>query len=777
MNSLCYDPLPMPPPFSLNCPIEELYKYKLARFGQTLSHKLALEVASHFGKKDYRNPTVEDLLSYLPLRYEDRSNPAQISDLAEGMEASLELVVKVAGGYQVRSRRTSGRSQLFIFEVTATDPGRTGRPVVVWWFVSGTHAHDIIDYYNKRFTSGARFITFGKWEWDKRRASFALRLNKPADELEMLPAAPGRETEKATVAEDSKTNEKFELDTLDAGDPSLAVIHTGRRVPVYRKLGEFSSKRVREIIHAVLARLPDSAFPESLPPDLLQRQKLIARAAAMRQIHFPPETTLLALYDQARSPAHLRLIFEDLFWVALAICLKRGKRVKEKKGAVIKLDQATKLRIGSVLPFKLTDAQRRVVKEIFRDLKSDAPMNRLLQGDVGSGKTIVALIAMLATMESGYQTALMAPTEILAEQHARHIKRLLAKSPYRVELLTGSLRAAEKRRLQVELSAGEVHLCIGTHAMIQDAVSFKNLGLAVIDEQHRFGVMQRAELRARGFNPDVLVMSATPIPRSLTMTIYGDLDVSVIDEMPPGRTPVETRVFSEEQRPEVKELISRELKAGRQVYVVYPLVEESEKMDLKDATQRYEYLRDKVFRKSSVGLVHGKMKAADKEEVMLRFVAGEIQILVSTTVIEVGVDVPNASVMIVEHAERFGLSQLHQLRGRVGRGAEKSYCVLLTSNKKSTLANERLGIMEKTNDGFVIAEKDLELRGPGELLGTRQSGLPEFRVANIVRDQQFLQAARKEAEFYLAQGEKASETVKMIERIKADARFGLAAVG
>ena len=767
----------MPHPFSLNTPIAELYQYRLARFGQTLSLNLAREVASHFGEKDYRDATVEDLLNYLPMRYEDRSNPAHIRDLADGMEASLDLAVKVAGGYQVRNRRSFGRSRLFIFEVTATDPDRTGRPVVVWWFVSGAHAHDIIDYYTKRFTRGARFITFGRWEWDKRRATFALRLNKPADELEMLPAAPGPANDDTEGVGENKANEAIGLDTVDSGDPALAVIHTGRRVPIYRKLGEFSSKRVREVIHAVLSLLPDSAFPETLPADLRQRKKLIARAAAVRQIHFPPEDTPLAPYDQARSPAHLRLIFEDFFWVALGISLKRGKRTKETKGVVIKLDQATKLRIGSVLPFKLTDAQRRVVKEIFRDLKSDVPMNRLLQGDVGSGKTIVALIAMLATMENGYQTALMAPTEILAEQHARNIKRLLAKTPYRIELLTGSLRGAEKRKLPVDLSAGEIHACIGTHAIIQDAVSFKNLGLAIIDEQHRFGVMQRAELRARGFNPDVLVMTATPIPRSLTMTIYGDLDVSVIDEMPPGRTPVETRVFGEEQRREVKELISREVGAGRQVYVVYPLVEESEKMDLKDATQRYEYLRDKVFPKSSVGLVHGKMKTADKEQVMRRFVAGEIQILVSTTVIEVGVDVPNASVMIVEHAERFGLSQLHQLRGRVGRGAEKSYCVLLTSDKRTSVANERLGIMAETNDGFVIAEKDLELRGPGELLGTRQSGLPEFRVANIVRDQQFLEGARKEAEFYLAKGEQSPETSKMIERIKTDARFGLAAVG
>lgn len=765
----------MPASFSLKTQIDELYKYRLARLGQTLSHKLAVSLASHFGKKDYSKATVEDLLAYLPMRYEDRSKPAHISDLTEGMEASLELYVKVAGGFQVRHRPSFGRSRLFMFEVTATDPGKTGRPVVVWWFVSGPHAHDILHYYTKRFTRGARFITFGKWEWNQRRGTFALHLHKPADELEMLPSqavlgdASGRLGENPPAAENGFDE--------DSGDPALAVIHVGRRVPIYRKVGEFSSKRLREIVHATLALLSDSAIPETLPTDLRLRQKLIDRSKALRTIHFPAEDTPLALYEQARSPAHLRFIFEEFFWIALGMRLKRGERTKKAKGTAIKIDQATKLRIASVLPFKLTEAQRRVVKEIFKDLQSDAPMNRLLQGDVGSGKTIVALIAMLAAMENGYQTALMAPTEILAEQHARNIKRLLAKTPFRVELLTGSVRAADKRRLQVDLSAGEIHACIGTHAMIQESVAFKNLGLAVIDEQHRFGVMQRAKLRERSFNPDVLVMTATPIPRSLTMTIYGDLDVSNIDEMPPGRTAIETKVLGEEQRLGVKKLISREVQAGRQVYVVYPLVEESEKMDLKDATRRYEYLRDTVFPKYSIGLVHGKMKTADKDEVMRRFVAGEINILVSTTVIEVGVDVPNASLMIVEHAERFGLSQLHQLRGRVGRGAKKSYCVLLTSDKKTSVAEERLGIMAKTNDGFLIAEKDLELRGPGELLGTKQSGLPEFRIANLVRDQQILEAARKEADFYLNKGDRSPETTKMIQRIKTDPRFGLAAVG
>src|ERR1051325_9081671 len=752
----------MPAPFSLSTPIDDLYQYRIARFGQTLSQKLAFALKNHFGKKTAAEMTVEHLLDYLPMRYEDRSNPALIRDLAEGKQASLLLEVKVAGGYQVKHRSSFGRARLFIFEVTATDPDRTGRPVVVWWFISGTHAYDILTYYKNRFQQGARFVTFGTWAWDTRRGTYSLHLNKPAEELEMLP---------------SKSGASADASEEDTYDPKLAAIHVGRVVPIYRKLGEFNSKRLREIVHATLGKLPDAAIAETLPADLRRRQKLIARAEALRTIHFPAADSPLALYQGARSPAHQRLIFEDFFWVVLAIAIKRGKRTKETKPFTIKLDHATKVRIGSVLEFKLTNAQRRVVKEVFKDLQSPSPMNRLLQGDVGSGKTIVALIAMLAAMESGYQTALMAPTEILAEQHARNIKRLLAKAPYRVELLTGSLRAAEKRKLQLDLAAGEIHACIGTHALIQDAVSFNKLGLAVVDEQHRFGVMQRAELRARGLNPDVLVMTATPIPRSLTMTIYGDLDVSVIDEMPPGRTPIETLVLGEEKRVEVKQLIAREVRAGRQVYVVYPLVEESEKMDLKDATRRYEYLRDKVFPKFSVGLVHGKMKSADKEEIMRRFVKGEIQILVSTTVIEVGVDVPNASVMVVEHAERFGLSQLHQLRGRVGRGAEQSYCVLLASDKQTEVARERLGIMEETNDGFKIAEKDLQIRGPGEIMGTRQAGLPEFHVANLVRDLDILQAARKEAEVYINATSTSREAAELIKRVQKDVRLKLAAVG
>lgn len=762
----------MPPPLNLETPINELHKHGIARLGQATSQKLSASLSRVGNRKTAGTATVEDLLWYLPMRYEDRSNLTTIGDLEDGMEASLELFAKVAGGYQVGKRRGYGKPKLYIFEVSATDRRESGRPVVVWWFVSGPHARDIVNYYMKRLQRGARFITFGKWEWDKRRGTFALRLHKPGDELELLPSMNG-----TTVAEETNENAAGDLDADDTEDPRFTAVHVGHRVPIYRKLGDLSAKRLREIIHALLEAIPDKEIKESLPAELRQRHKLLGRATALRQVHFPPNDDALDDYLVARSQAHRRLIFEDFFWIALGIALKRGRRVKERKGAVIKIDAAVKARIASVLPFKLTNAQRRVVKQIFADVQSEAPMNRLLQGDVGSGKTIVALITMLATMESGYQTALMVPTEILAEQHARNIKRLLARSPYRIELLTGSLKSAEKKLLQSELAAGEIHACIGTHALVQDAVSFKNLALAVIDEQHRFGVMQRAELRARGLNPDVLVMTATPIPRSLAMTIYGDLDVSVIDELPPGRTPIETKVLGEDQRLEVKRLLTREIKAGRQVYVVYPLVEESEKMDLRDATKRFEYLRDVVFPKFNVGLVHGRMKAADKEDVMKRFVAGDIQILVSTTVIEVGVDVPNASVMVVEHAERFGLSQLHQLRGRVGRGAEKSYCLLLTADKKTAVAIERLGIMEQTNDGFLIAEKDLEIRGAGDLLGTKQSGVPEFRVGNLVRDQQILEAARKEAEFYLEKRERSVETKRMIQRIQSDKRFGLAAVG
>ena len=524
--------LPMPSAISLNTPIEDLHRFKIARLGPNLSRKLAAAVAVLSYRERSVDATVEDLLTYLPMRYEDRSHLTTIKDLEQGMEASLELHSRLAGGYEVRNRRSFGKSRLFIFEVSAVDSGKTGRPVVVWWFISGRNAQEIINYYSKKLERGTRFITFGSWEWDSRRGTYALRLNKPADELEILPGS--RNNRQTTPSsEDESTDE-------EDSDPALAAVHAGRCVPVYRKLGDFNSKRLREIVYGITELLDDSSIPETLPSELLRQAKLIPRKQALREIHFPPPDSSMNDYEQSRSPAHVRMIFEDFFWLTLAVGLKRGKRIQERKEATIRIDDTVKRAVASVLPFKLTGAQRKVVVQIFNDMKSSKPMNRLLQGDVGSGKTIVAVIAMIAAIENGYQAALMAPTEVLAEQHGRNIKRLLAKTPYRIELLTGSLRPAEKKRLQNDLQTGEIHACIGTQALIQEAVSFDRLGLVVIDEQHRFGVRQRAELRARGLKPDVLVMTATPIPRSLAMTVYGDLDVSVIDELPPGRTPIET---------------------------------------------------------------------------------------------------------------------------------------------------------------------------------------------------------------------------------------------
>ena len=782
---------------SLKTPLLELYRHDIGGLSQTLARKLALAVANFTYKNDLTEATVEDLLNYFPMRYEDRSNFIQIDGLYDGLEASVELYTRVAGGFQVGKNRGPKAPPLFIFEITGGDFERTRKPVVVWWFVSGKSAYRIVNYWKERFERGTRFVAYGRWEWDARKNTFALRLNKP-DELEILPNYEdtesfgllknllNAETQRRgeEESENSKTKDqklKTEVDDEDLieeiDNPEYAMIHVGRRVPVYRKLGQFQTKRLREIVYNILENLDASSVEDKLPPDLIERQKLISRFQAIKEIHFPPENSSISEYEMARSAAHRRLIFEEFFWVSFALQLKRGDRIKEPKGTIIEISEKTYERIKSLLPFALTGAQERVIKRIYEDMQSDAPMNRLVQGDVGSGKTIVAFLAMFAAMESGYQTALMAPTEILAEQHARNAKKLFDATSYRVELLTGGLRAAEKRKIQGSVATGEIHAVIGTHAIIQDAVEFEKLGLAVVDEQHRFGVMQRAELRARGYNPDILVMTATPIPRSLAMTVYGDLDVSVIDELPPGRTPTKTVVVGEDKREGVYRGIEREINLGRQIYIVYPLIEESEKMDLKAATKMFEELRDVIFPNYKVGLLHGKMKAAEKEEIMRKFVGGETNILVSTTVIEVGVDVPNASLMIIEHAERFGLSQLHQLRGRVGRGAEQSFCVLLTGDKKTAVAKERLGIMEETSDGFRIAEKDLEIRGQGEILGTRQSGVQTFKIGNIIRDLEILETARQESEFYLTSRRLTQETSALIEIAKADARFRLAGIG
>ncbi len=765
---------------SPNTPILKLHEHGIANLSTTTSRKLASAVANLAAKSDIKDADVGDLLNYFPTRYEDRSNFIGIDKLYDGLEASVEVYTRVSGGFQVGKNRTARQPQLNIFEISGGDSARTQKPVVVWWFVSGKQSNRIISYYRDRFPRGARFVAFGKWEWDGRRNTFALKLNKP-DELEMLPSPEEAEPlglpPVPSIAVDGPPDETDSDLLEDVDHPEFAMVHTGRCVPIYRKLGPFQTKRLREIIFAVLKELDLKTITENLPADLLKRQGLIARHQAIEEIHFPPEKSVISDYERFRSPAQQRLIFDEFFWLSFALQLTRGERKKESKGSIIELSSGVTKRIESLLPFKLTSAQNRVLRRIFSDMTSTEPMNRLVQGDVGSGKTIIAFLAMFTAMENGYQAALMAPTEILAEQHARNARKLFENTAYRVSLLTGSLKAAEKRTVLAEVASGETQAIIGTHAIIQDGVTFDKLGFAVIDEQHRFGVLQRSQLRAMGYNPDILVMTATPIPRSLAMTVYGDLDVSIIDELPPGRTPVKTVVVGEDQRAGVYKGIEREIDRGRQIYVVYPLIEESEKLDLKAATIMFEELRDKVFPKRRVGLLHGKMKSGEKDEIMRQFVAGELNILVSTTVIEVGVDVPNASLMVIEHAERFGLSQLHQLRGRVGRGAEQSYCVLLTGDKKTAVAKERLGIMEETNDGFKIAETDLEIRGQGEIFGTRQSGIQSFKIANIIRDLDILDTAKKEAEYYLTEKRLTRETSLLIEKVKSDPRFGLADIG
>jgi ATP-dependent DNA helicase RecG len=561
-------------------------------------------------------------------------------------------------------------------------------------------------------------------------------------------------------------------------DTDAPGVHTGRIVPVYEKLGPFAGKSLRRVLTRLAAEVPDS-LPDPLPPDVRGRLGVIGRGEALRRIHDPGEEDLAAL-NGARSPAHLRLILEEFFLFQLGLALRRQGLRGRRKGIAFEVTDRTREAVKRILPFPLTGAQKRVLREIADDMRSPHPMNRLVQGDVGAGKTLVALLAMVVALENGCQAAFMAPTEILAEQHFLTFRRLLARCPYVVEHVSSALRGKERAAALARLAEGRAQIAVGTHALIQEGVRFEKLGLAIVDEQHRFGVLQREDLSRKGYDVDVLVMTATPIPRTLALTAYGDLDVSVVDERPPGRTPITTVLRPASERRSVTDLVAREVAAGRQAYVVYPLVEESEKLeDVKAATQMAEEWRA-ALPKARIGLLHGRLKSAEKEAVMAAFAAGRVNVLVATTVVEVGVDVANATVMVIEHAERFGLSQLHQLRGRVGRGPAASTCVLVSHGRLSDVARARLEVMTRTGDGFVIAEKDLEIRGPGDFFGTRQWGLPSLRVGNLVRDRELLERARVEA-FRCAEEMKTApapgELGAFLEQGGWERRFGLARVG
>jgi len=729
--------------------------------------------------------TAEDLLYHLPFRYEDRQNPRSLDELKPGEMASV--IAEVRGSVLLRTRKMP------IFELTV---GQGRHALKCIWF----HAR----YLEGKFHAGQTVAIYGKVEPSRSTSNF--KMIQP--QFELLP------------------------DSSD--DAETRLLEVGRITPVYESLGgsKLASRWQRKVIFNLLETMR-GAVPECLPASMLSRLDLPGREAALREVHFPPEGTSLTQLQSSATAAHRRLIFEELFFLELGLELKR-KRMRERVGIGFATNDKVREAIREVLPFHPTAAQKRTLGEIVTDMRQPSPMRRLLQGDVGSGKTIVALQAMLVAMENGYQAALMAPTEILATQHFLAARKLLERSSraYRVVLLTGSLDEDRKRSNRGLINRGEAQLVIGTHALIEEKVEFDRLGLVVVDEQHRFGVLQRFRLmkKPNQAEPDVLVMTATPIPRTLALSLYGDLDVSVLDELPPGRTPIVTRRVPGERSDDVWDFLRKQVAQGRQAYIVYPVIEgtnddqpeldfshdEAEaaptqdepahqkatrkgktadlfpsatpstvaasKSGLKSAVEMHDKLRKGPLAGLRVGLLHGRLDADDKEVIMRRFQRGEIDVLVATTVIEVGVDVPNASVMVVEHAERFGLAQLHQLRGRVGRGAAKSYCILMTGAKVSPQAEERLNAMVRTQDGFELAELDLTMRGPGEFFGTRQAGLPDFRVANLVRDRHILELAKSEAERFAknspSEGTEAERT-RVWARLKEawQRRYGLVEAG
>ncbi|WP_263383649.1 ATP-dependent DNA helicase RecG [Granulicella arctica] len=721
--------------------------------------------------------TVEDLLYHLPFRYEDRLNPVLMSELVAGTMSSV--IGEVRGSVLLTTRGGP------LFEMTV---GQGLTSLKCMWF-NGTYLKD-------KFKLGQMVALYGKLEASRSSAG---RFKMIQPQFEILPA-PG----------------------TTGPDAEFAMLEMGRIVPIYESLGgttpwgaKLTSKWTRRVMWSVFEELTEGNIEaqETLPSALRQRLAMPGRMQALRSIHFPEAGTPMVELMSAATSGHRRLIFEELFYLELGLELKR-RRMREREGTAFVTDATVRQAIKQVLPFHPTTAQKRVLGEIVSDMRQPQPMRRLLQGDVGSGKTIVAMQAALVAIENGYQAALMAPTEILATQHYLSARKLLAEvlsprtgKPYRVTLLTGSLDEAMKREARGRIYRGETDLAIGTHALIEDKVDFDNLGLVIVDEQHRFGVQQRFKLMKKpgALDPDVLVMTATPIPRTLALTLYGDLDVSVIDELPPGRTPIVTRQTSDQRAEEVWAFVRKQVGLGRQAYLVYPVIEGAKddqpeldfahdverieasatvkpkrvskkvaakpkqaklptpKQELRSATAMFDELRNGALAGLRLGLLHGRLSSDDKEVTMNRFKRGEIDVLIATTVIEVGVDVPNASVMVIEHAERFGLAQMHQLRGRVGRGAAKSFCILMTGPRVSEQAEARLEAMVRTQNGFELAELDLQQRGPGEFFGTRQAGMPEFRVANLLRDRALLELAKLEAARF------ALEPDPAISKVESDA--------
>ena len=670
--------------------------------------------------------TVEDLLFRFPLRYEDRSQLQPIRTVKPGQ------TVAISGEVLHASLQTTRRAGFRLFAALIQDA--SGQIQAVW--PNQAFLKDVIRAHQ-------HVVLYGKAEhWGSR----GLQITDP------------------------------EFEVIRDGDPGeTTTLHTGRIVPVYERTGSVTTNMQRRLVWDALAALPPDLF-DPVPADIAAREGWPARPAALRDAHFQPPGTPIEPLNTFQTPAQRRLIFEDFFVFQLGLAVRRHENAQVQKALVSSVDDRIRQSARAVLPFKLTDGQRQALAEIVAGMQQAWPMQRLLQGDVGAGKTIVALLAALVAMENGFQAAFMAPTEILAEQHFGNLARWLATTRFRVALLSGRVTAAERRTLLPAIARGDVHLVVGTHALVQEPVTFRALALAIIDEQHRFGVVQRAALADKGLHPDVLVMTATPIPRTLALTECGDMEVSAIRGLPPGRTPVQTLVKPDTRRDEVYTLVREEVARGRQAYVIYPLVEESEKVDLKAATAMAEHLARDVFPDLQVALLHGRLKSEEKERVMHAFAAGRVHVLVATTVVEVGVDVPNATVMVVEHAERFGLSQLHQLRGRVGRGSHASVCVLLYQTPWSTDARDRLKAMAETNDGFIIAERDLELRGPGDFFGTRQHGAPRLRAGDLTRDVDLLEQAFTEARRRVDEG-RVDPAMRAYVQAVWQRQYGLVAVG